>query len=110
MLKRLCSRLSTAIQNIGNDRTFENNASLTNVCFRGKPPASLDLTYAGTAQKVTTYIRRKYANEWAPYAENGVLNMKDSTFSAAAVPAGTPLENRLLLIEGQARRHSVSWW
>jgi hypothetical protein len=25
--------------------------------------------------------------------------MKDSTFSAAAVPAGTPLENRLLLIE-----------
>jgi hypothetical protein len=39
------------IQNIGNDRTFENNASLTNVCFRGKPPASLDLTYAARRKR-----------------------------------------------------------
>lgn len=77
-----------------------NNNLLTEVRFLGTPPASLNLTYSGATKKVKTYIRRRHADAWTSYAEGGILNMQDSTFSTALCTTySTTPALRPLLIE-----------
>lgn len=58
-----------------------------------------DWTFAATVKSGTTYIHHGYEDAWRPYAADGVLNGKNSTWAADYVAPGVAdLSLRKLLV------------
>lgn len=77
-----------------------NNTLLTEVHFLGRPPTgvSMSAVYNTRATTITTYVKRKYAEDWKTYAKDEVLNMDSSLFKADYCGTINP-SYRPLLIE-----------
>jgi len=99
------------IENIG---TLSGVTGITEIRFLGEPPTSwptradlaaqppesytfADYGEARSSDVITTYVRWKYKAAWYPYAANGDINLRTSTFSAQC--ATNPLKRKLLFDE-----------
>lgn len=65
-------------------RSSARRPALRPIEFKGKPPTTFEAPiYNSIAanQTVYTYVPVAYSNEWSVYAQNGIINEDDSTFS-----------------------------
>ena len=66
--------------------------NLKSVTFNGPPPTNVEGIFNEPGrndkikvnQKVVTYIRKKYKDDWLAYAEGGVINGRDPNKSGAS--------------------------